>query len=193
MQTRSEMDIRLMSSFKQLVLRMPIEKITIKDITDQAGVIRPTFYNHFQDKYELLECIIRTDILEPMMPLLQNGMVNAALTLIFTNILKEKEFYLKASRLEGQNSFEEITRSCIQQLLEEYINQVTTGKADSGSPLVRRFLTSENIAEYYAASMTFVVMRFLKTDQSVTPSEMADIYEFLITHSMDDMVKAMTS
>lgn len=172
---------------------MPIEKITIKDITDQAGVIRPTFYNHFQDKYELLECIIRTDILEPMMPLLQNGMVNAALTLIFTNILKEKEFYLKASRLEGQNSFEEITRSCIQQLLEEYINQVTTGKADSGSPLVRRFLTSENIAEYYAASMTFVVMRFLKTDQSVTPSEMADIYEFLITHSMDDMVKAMTS
>ncbi len=193
MQTRSEMDIRLMSSFKQLVLRMPIEKITIKDITDQAGVIRPTFYNHFQDKYELLECIIRTDILEPMMPLLQNGMVNAALTLIFTNILKEKEFYLKASRLEGQNSFEEITESCIQQLLEEYINQVTTGKADSGSPLVRRFLTSENIAEYYATSMTFVVMRFLKTDQSVTPSEMADIYEFLITHSMDDMVKAMTS
>ena len=112
MQTRSEMDRRLMESFKQLVLRMPIEKITIKDITDQAGVIRPTFYNHFQDKYELLECIIRSDILEPMMPLMQKHMIGAALTLIFSNLSMEKEFYLKASRLEGQNSFEDITRNC---------------------------------------------------------------------------------
>ena len=31
------------------------DKITIKMITDQAGVIRPTFYNYFQDKYEVME------------------------------------------------------------------------------------------------------------------------------------------
>lgn len=192
MQTRTDMDIRLMDSFKQLALRMPIEKITIKDITDQAGVIRPTFYNHFQDKYELLETIIRTELLEPMMPLIRNGMINAALTLIFTNILKDKDFYLKVSKLEGQNSFGEITNSCIKDLLCEYMKDVTNGKTTgSVTPLMRQLLTPDNIADYYATSMTFVVVRWLRTDLSISPSEMADIYDFLMTHSLDDMVKAM--
>ena len=54
MDSRINVDQRLAESFKQLLIKNPIEKITIKDITDGAGVIRPTFYNHFQDKYDLL-------------------------------------------------------------------------------------------------------------------------------------------
>ena len=49
MLSRNGTEIMLAESFKELVLRQPIEKITIKEITEKAGVIRPTFYNHFQD------------------------------------------------------------------------------------------------------------------------------------------------
>ena len=66
MQSKTNVDQMLAESFKDLTLRMPIDKITIKQITDGAGVIRPTFYNHFQDKYGLLEWIIRTEILDPV-------------------------------------------------------------------------------------------------------------------------------
>ena len=48
-QGKSAIDTLLAESFKELALKHPIEKITIKEITDKAGVIRPTFYNHFQD------------------------------------------------------------------------------------------------------------------------------------------------
>ena len=34
-------------SFKELMMKYPFEKITIKMITDHCGIIRPTFYNHF--------------------------------------------------------------------------------------------------------------------------------------------------
>ena len=54
-QSQNAIDIVLAESLKELAGTKPIEKITIKEITDKAGVIRPTFYNHFQDKYELLE------------------------------------------------------------------------------------------------------------------------------------------
>ena len=64
-QGKSAIDMLLAESFKELAQKQPIEKITIKEITDKAGVIRPTFYNHFQDKYELLEWIIYTQLLEP--------------------------------------------------------------------------------------------------------------------------------
>ena len=49
-------------------------------------MIRPIFYNHFQDKYELLEWIIRTELLEPVEPLIRNDMIIEAMVLLFTNI-----------------------------------------------------------------------------------------------------------
>ena len=52
MQTKRDIKAELANSFKELVQEKPVEKITIKEITDKAGVIRVTFYNHFQDKYE---------------------------------------------------------------------------------------------------------------------------------------------
>ena len=52
-QSRNGIDVILAESLKELSENRPIDKITIKEITDKAGVIRPTFYNHFQDKYEL--------------------------------------------------------------------------------------------------------------------------------------------
>ena len=107
-QGKSAIDTLLAESFKELAKKHPIEKITIKEITDLAGVIRPTFYNHFQDKYELLEWIITTDLLDPIEPLIQNGMISEGLVLLFTNIEKDSEFYSRAIKLEGQNSFGEI-------------------------------------------------------------------------------------
>ena len=59
-QGKTDIDQLLAKSLKEIAVRRPVEKITIKEITDKAGVIRPTFYNHFQDKFELIEWIIRT-------------------------------------------------------------------------------------------------------------------------------------
>ena len=50
---KKDVELALAESLKSLVARTPFEKITIKQITDGAGVIRVTFYNHFQDKYDL--------------------------------------------------------------------------------------------------------------------------------------------
>ena len=51
-------------SLKVLMHDHPFEKITIKMITDEAGVIRPTFYNYFCDKYEVVEWIFNENIIE---------------------------------------------------------------------------------------------------------------------------------
>ena len=116
-------DDLLAASFKELLCKAPMEKITIKDITDKAGVIRPTFYNHFQDKYELLEWIIRTEILDPILPLFQGGFIREGFTLAFQNVEKDKEFYKKACKMEGQNSFRDISEQCIKELLCQFIKE----------------------------------------------------------------------
>ena len=42
-------------SLKHLLLRKPITKITINDITEDCGISRMTFYYHFNDIYDLVE------------------------------------------------------------------------------------------------------------------------------------------
>ena len=185
-QGKSTIDSLLAESFKELAKKHPIEKITIKEITDLAGVIRPTFYNHFQDKYELLEWIIKTELLDPIEPLIQNGMINEGLVLLFTNIEREREFYTKAIRLEGQNSFGEIAKSCVQQVLLTVIENHQTNKKQKYS-----WLTPERISEYYAQSMCYVVITWIQSGMTISAKELAEIYDYIIKRSMDDVIADM--
>ena len=45
----------LAPSLKNLLLKKPLNKITINDITDDCGINRMTFYYHFKDIYDLAE------------------------------------------------------------------------------------------------------------------------------------------
>ena len=93
MRRKENIDKKLIESFKELAKRIPIEKITIQEIAEGAGVIRPTFYNHFQDKYQLLEYIFKSEVIMPVKPLIQNDMLDDAVVLIFVRMLEDKEFY----------------------------------------------------------------------------------------------------
>lgn len=182
-QGKREVDQLLADSFKELACQNPIEKITVKEITDRAGVIRPTFYNHFQDKYELLEWIILTDLLEPIRPLIENKMVSEALLLLFMNIEKEREFYKQTVRLEGQNSFESIARECVKEILLEIIEKNSVRKIPKF-----RWLTPERIAEYYAQSMCSVVIVWIKSGMTISAKELVEIYEYMMEHSIAEIL-----
>lgn len=47
----------LAASLKKLLEKKTLDKITVKDITDDCGVNRQTFYYHFHDVYDLVEWI----------------------------------------------------------------------------------------------------------------------------------------
>lgn len=45
----------LEASLKNLLLKKPLDKITISDIAEDCGINRMTFYYHFRDIYDLIE------------------------------------------------------------------------------------------------------------------------------------------
>ena len=47
----------LEASLKKLLLKKPLDKITIRDLTEDCGISRMTFYYHFKDIYDLVEWI----------------------------------------------------------------------------------------------------------------------------------------
>lgn len=48
----------LLDAFVDLVRNKEFRSITVKDITEHAQVNRATFYAHFLDKYDILECAV---------------------------------------------------------------------------------------------------------------------------------------
>lgn len=183
---RKSVDDLLAESFKELVCQQPIEKITIKQITDRAGVIRPTFYNHFEDKYNLLEWIMIKDIVTPIQPLLNNGMINEAMILIFHNMRREKEFYMHASKLEGQNSF----RGMIEQGIQLVLGSMIVEKMGTKKP-INRWLTPEHLSEYYSQSITYVLMTWIQSGMEIPPEELVQVYDFIISRSLSDVLADM--
>lgn len=187
MPNKNSMDEILADSFMEVASKIPIEKITIKEITDKAGVIRPTFYNHFQDKYELIEWIIKYRVLGSVEVLIQNDMLKEAVILIFRNLQNDKAFYLRAIKMEGQNSFDSIVEGCIKEVfLSVFFKK---GKAHNAK---NPWITPDRMAGYYAHAMSYILMSWIETGMTVPAEEIAEVYQYIETKSLLDMVKEMT-
>ena len=62
----------LRQAFWELYARKPLERISVREITDRAGYNRATFYLHYHDVYELLNEIEDT-VLGPWRASWRNG------------------------------------------------------------------------------------------------------------------------
>src|SRR5690625_4975285 len=56
----------IQSAFVDMLAKKDFEAISIQDIMDQAELNRATFYNHYQDKYELLELTLNESFTETL-------------------------------------------------------------------------------------------------------------------------------
>lgn len=185
MERRKEMTkVLLCDSFKELMLHHSFDKITIKMITDGAGVIRPTFYNYFQDKYELLEWTFRENVMKTVDMLLVNNMAREAIKMIFICFDKEKQFYKKALQMEGQNSFEEILNRILYGLCYDIIKSYETDAVKKSG-----ILSEEQIARFYSTGLVYTIKTWLLEEHGEVPVEKVyETYLFLVSHSILDIV-----
>ena len=50
------------NALKKLLAKRPLNKITISDIANECGINRMTFYYHYRDVYDLIECIANEEL-----------------------------------------------------------------------------------------------------------------------------------
>lgn len=166
-------------SLKELTQTMPFEKITIRMITEKAGVIRPTFYYHFQDKYETLEWIVGKQLLKGIDMLLACGMFDEAAKMIFIRLWEEKEFYSKAFAITGQNGFINIFIGEVYKLLAARIGDAVR-QYEKDVPL----LDNSMVAKYFSVNLVVFASDWMLGKKSeISAEEMADAYIYLLRHT----------
>ncbi|MGL4336080.1 MAG: TetR/AcrR family transcriptional regulator C-terminal domain-containing protein [Turicibacter sp.] len=84
------------SGLKQLMHEKSFNKVSIRDITEQCGLNRQTFYYHFQDKYELINWIYNQEGLIPLMDGITFENWHVKVGELLTLMKNEKDFYMNS-------------------------------------------------------------------------------------------------
>lgn len=111
----------LATALKALMEEVPFDKIRIADICERCNMNRKSFYYHFKDKYNLLNWIFDTEFKPFVKDLSQAGEFHQQIDAfqdICNYFYENRNFYRKALRTEGQNSFPEHFREYIMPILK---------------------------------------------------------------------------
>lgn len=184
MERKGEMTKALLGQkFKELVVKKSFDKITIKMITDEAGVIRPTFYNYFQDKYEVMEWLLWEDIFKSATELVKMNMGRSALEMIFKKFAAEKEYYARVFEVKGQNSFEDMLYNSICELVYVIVEQNPVHIKEG------EIISKETFLQYEAMTLVNGIKYWiLRHRDEISAEEAVKFYEFLVSHSLIDII-----
>lgn len=150
---KSVMKVNLCESLREVMLKKPFEKITIKNVCDQAGVIRATFYNHFEDKYDCLNAIVYQDMHD-----FYDSEQNNGVDKLVQGIFDQKEFYRVAYRIEGNYSFKDIMIDNI----AIFINAILKKKRNN---YLKDDFSDLFLSRYYATMIELFVQEWIFSDQ----------------------------
>lgn len=114
----------LASSLRNLMKEVPFEKINVAQICERCGMNRKSFYYHFKDKYDLVNWIFDTNFIA--FAASDTGKNTAgdrweAIERACEHFYRDRDFYRKAFRIQGQNSFSEHFREAIFPVLKNHL------------------------------------------------------------------------
>ncbi|MBS6398275.1 MAG: TetR/AcrR family transcriptional regulator C-terminal domain-containing protein [Clostridiales bacterium] len=165
----------LAAALRELMEEIPFDKIQIAHICERCDMSRKSFYYHFRDKYDLLNWIFDTEIIAYVQTFSSSCELEQHISEL-RNVCKyfydNRNFYRKALKIEGQNSFSDHFRECIIPILRYRISYYLVG--DSVDDFELNFFTD-------AAVCTFE--RWLLDKNCILPDEFVDKLLYLIRRS----------
>ena len=130
MQHRTTTKEWIAKSFIELTQKKSIDKITIKDIVTNCGLTKATFYNYFQDKYDLIVWIY-TEPVKNIIGKINNTDFNfrKALTANLSYFAENRHYLINAlTSTSGHNSFLNYVFRVNFTLLHDFVKSVNNNK-----------------------------------------------------------------
>ena len=112
----------LAESLKELSRIKTVDRITVRELTNNCGLTPPTFYNHFRDKYELMAWIYNQKVEASLKNFGRGDSFEDVICKWMEIILEDENFYANLLKnAVGQNSFRYATNDHAINLLTDWI------------------------------------------------------------------------
>ena len=176
------MKYRLAEAMKTCMRTMPVEKITVKEIVQECGTTRQTFYRYFLDKYDLINWYFDKILLESFEHMGEGTTVYEGLCKKFQYIEEEKLFFKAAFRNDQQNCLREHD---FQLILAFYTRQIEEKTKEPISENLRFLL------EMYCQGSIYMTVQWVLGERKSTPQEMAKALVSAIPSELYDVMKQL--
>lgn len=104
MKAEDKTKYRFADSIKERMKKEPLDKITVKDIAEDCGLTRQTFYRNFKDKYDLVNWYFEKLAEKSFKKMGSELTLKEGLQKKFSFIEKEHVFFAQAFQSHGHNS-----------------------------------------------------------------------------------------
>ncbi len=159
--------LALEASLKNMLLKKPVDRITITDLTNDCGITRMAFYYHFKDIYDLVEWSCYEDASKALQGKKTYETWQEGLMQIFEAVMENKPFimnvYHALSREQIENYLFHLTRDLIMNVVSECSNGMKIRPED------QRF-----IADFYKYSFVGVMLDWIKKGMKENYHEIVD-------------------
>jgi len=178
--------LALEESLKHLLLKKPLDKITINDLTTDCGISRMTFYYHFKDIYDLVEWCCLEDARIALQGKKTSSTWHEGLLQIFDAVMENKPFILNVYRCVGREQIE----NYLFQLTFDLLMGVVTEKSKDIP------ITDEQkifIADLYKYSFVGIMLDWIKQGMKEDYSEIVDNMALTLHGSITNSVQNFLS
>ena len=167
----------LEESLKRLLLKKPLTKITINDLTTDCGISRMTFYYHFKDIYDLVEWVCLEESTRALQGKKTSGDWQEGLLQIFEAVYENKAFIM--------NAYSSLHREQIENFLFRLTHDLIMGVVEEQSIGTSITQAQKNfIADFYKYSFVGIMLDWIRDGMTEEPEKIVDRLALLIHDSI---------
>jgi probable dihydroxyacetone kinase regulator len=166
--------IALANSLKKFLNHNTLDKITVKDIVEDCGVNRQTFYYHFQDIYDLVEWIFITEGMKALDGKNTSDSWQEGFLQVFHYVQENKPLVV--------NTFHSIGRDHLERFLYNEVYKMLIGVVNEQAEGLK--VSEENktfIADFYKYAFVGIMMDWIRNGMKEDPEDISDNINKLIT------------
>ena len=172
----------MMAAFLKLLEKRSMDKITVKDIIEEVGVNRNTFYYHFEDIYDLIDSIFHEEMKNVAAELRDDS--------TFESIMQRAAQILLDNRAAIRHLYDSKSRDVIYKYLDKvtglFIDKLVRQKAD-GTEINEEGI--KFITYYYASATISHTLNWIEKGMPAYNDDLIKIMATSFDATIDIMIK----
>lgn len=173
----SQVEQDIIDSFRDLLAKKSFSDVSVSEIAKGAKITRRGFYNHFCDKYEVVDRIFEHDIFPYVLGVTNISEWYKGSIYICDYLDGNRAYYQKLMPMSSQNGLQEEFHKLTEKQMELLIPEVLNGRRLSDNDF--EFLT-----QYYYYAYLGLVESFINGTLGYSSEQFVDRWKALLENSL---------